>query len=168
MYNVTRLYTLGRSLFSQMRVRAGVVLIEDDKVALIERFRDSTHYYVFPGGGKDEGETPEEAAIREMEEETGLCVTVKRKLAEIHFGLSYQLYYLVERISGEYGTGTGEEYTEADPDDPNEGVYIPIWMPITELPEHENIYPADISELVVKSVRDGWPDEPIVVMDYPK
>ena len=151
-----------------MRVRAGVILIEDDKVALIERFRNSTHYYVFPGGGKDEGETPEEAAIREMEEETGLRVRIKKELAKIHFGLSYQLYYLVERVSGEFGTGTGEEYTDADPDNPNEGVYVPIWMPIAELPEHENVYPADISELVVKSVRNGWPDEPLVILDPTK
>ena len=151
-----------------MRVRAGVILIEDDKVALIERFRNSTHYYVFPGGGKDEGETPEEAAIREMEEETGLRVRIKKELAKIHFGLSYQLYYLVERVSGEFGTGTGEEYTDTDPDNPNEGVYVPIWMPIAELPEHKNVYPADISELVVKSVRNGWPDEPLVILDPTK
>lgn len=148
-----------------MRVRAGVVLIENEKVALIERFRNSTHYYVFPGGGKDAGETPEEAAIREMEEETGLRVKIKRKIAEIHFGLSYQQYFLVERISGEYGTGTGEEYTDADPDNPTQGIYIPTWMPIYELPEHENVYPADIAALVSKSTHDGWPDEPVVILD---
>jgi mutator protein MutT len=148
-----------------MRIRAGTVLIEDDKVSLIERFRDRKHYYVFPGGGVDEGETPQEAAVREMEEETGLHVTVKRELAKIHFGLSFQIYYLVERVSGEYGTGTGEEYTDADPDDPIEGIYIPIWMPVEELPEHENIYPADIKELVFKSVNAGWPDEPVVILE---
>ena len=61
-------------------------MVEDHQVALIERFRAGYHYFVFPGGGADEGETIEEAAIREMEEETGLRVTVKRKLAEIHLG----------------------------------------------------------------------------------
>jgi len=151
-----------------MRIRAGVVLIEDDKVALIERYRDGKHYFVFPGGGADEDETPEDAAIREMEEETGLRVIVKRKLAEIDFGLSYQIYYLVERVSGEYGTGTGEEFTDADPNNPAEGIYIPIWMPIAELAEHENIYPVDLTELVSKSIRNGWPDELIVVMEHPK
>ena len=148
-----------------MRIRAGAVLIEDDQVSLIERFRHGSHYYVFPGGGVDEGETPREAAIREMDEETGLRVTVKRKLAEIHFGLSYQIYYLVERVGGEYGTGTGEEYTDVYTENPAHGTYIPVWMPIAELPEHENVYPVDVAELVVKSVSSGWPDEPIVVME---
>jgi 8-oxo-dGTP diphosphatase len=151
-----------------MRVRAGVVLIENDKVALIERHRAGKHYYVFPGGGVDEGETSEQAAIREMEEETGLRVTIGRKLAEIHFGLSEQVYYLVERLNGQFGTGTGEEFTDSDPNDPTEGVYIPVWMPLEELPQHENVYPADVAALVVESVTAGWPAEPIVVAEYPK
>lgn len=150
-----------------MRIRAGIVLIEDDKVSLIERYRDGRHYFVFPGGGADKDETPEQAALREMEEETGLRVTVKQKVAEIQFGLSTQYYYLANYVSGEFGTGGGEEYTDADPDDPTEGIYIPIWMPIAKLTDCENIYPADVAKLVVKSVNDGWPDEPIVVVERP-
>ena len=148
-----------------MRVRAGVVLVEDEKLALIERFRNGNHYYVFPGGGVDEGESIEEAAIREMEEETGLRVTVKLKLAEIYFGLSTQHYFLAERIGGEYGSGTGEEYTDADPDDPTEGIYVPVWMPVEELAENEKVYPADIKELVLQSKDVGWPEEPVVIVE---
>lgn len=151
-----------------MRIRAGAVLIADDKVALIERFRDGKHYFVFPGGGADKGETPEQAAIREMKEETGLRVTVGCKLAEIHFGLSIQHYFFVEYLGGEFGSGTGEEYTDADPDHPAQGVYIPIWMPIPELLDHKNVYPAEIVELVLQSVEAGWPEEPVVFMVHPK
>lgn len=143
-------------------------MIEDGKVALIERYRDGKHYFVFPGGGADGGETPEQAAVREMEEETGLRVTVKCKLAEIRFGLSTQHYFLVERVGGEFGSGTGEEYTDADPDHPAQGVYIPVWMPLEELPEHDNVYPADVVNVVLKSAEAGWPDEPILVVEYPK
>ena len=151
-----------------MRVRAGAVLIEDNKVALIERFRDGKHYFVFPGGGVDGGETLTEAVVREMDEETGLRVTVKRKVAEIRFGLSIQHYFLVEHISGEFGSGTGEEYTDSDPDDPTQGVYVPTWMPLAELPEHENVYPADVAELVLNSTETGWPDEPVLVIEHPR
>jgi 8-oxo-dGTP diphosphatase len=149
-----------------MKIRAGVVLIEDGKVALIERHRAGKHYYVFPGGGVDAGETPEQAAIREMEEETGLRVTVLRKLAEDHFGLSEQVYYLVDRLDGEFGTGTGIELTDSDPDDPTEGIYIPIWMPLEELTRHANVYPADVSALITATVKAGWPEEPIVVVEF--
>jgi len=152
-----------------MRIRAGIVLIEDNKVALIERHRAGLHYFVFPGGGVDEGESPEQAAIRETMEELGLEVTLKRKVAEVHLGRkSRQIYFLVEQIGGEFGTGTGEEFTDSDPNHPEEGIYIPVWMPIDELLQHTNVYPADVAKLVVKSVKDGWMQEPILGFEEPK
>ena len=139
-----------------MRTRAGIVLIEDDKVALIERHRAGLEYFVFPGGGVDEGETPEQAAVREAMEELGVEVVVKQKVAEIQIETSRQIYFLVERVGGEFGTGTGEEFTDSDPSDPSEGIYVPVWMPIQELPLHGNIYPVELVEIVVKSKREGW------------
>lgn len=152
-----------------MRVRAGIVLIEDNKVALIERHRAGLHYFVFPGGGVDEGESPEQAAIREAMEELGLAVTIKHKVAEVYLGQkSRQVYFLVEQTGGEFGTGTGEEFTNSDPEDPQEGDYFPIWMPINELPQHEKIFPVDLAKLVLKAVIDGWPKEVIIAFEEPK
>lgn len=146
-----------------MRTRAGIILIAEDKVALIERHRAGVHYYVFPGGGVDEGETPEQGAIRETLEELGIDVAIQQKVAIIHFGQSTQIYYLVEWVGGEFGTGTGEEYTNADPFDPTEGIYNPIWMQMDELPEHEKIYPEAVKKLVLEAAVVGWPDTPVVI-----
>lgn len=141
-----------------MRTRAGIVLIEDNKVALIECHRAGLDYFVFPGGGVDEDETPEPAAVREAMEELGVEVVVKQKVAEIHFDTSKQIYFLVERVAGEFGTGTGEEFTDSDPSDPSEGIYVPMWMPIDELSQRGNVYPAELVEIVLKSAREGWGD----------
>ena len=138
-----------------MRNRAGVILIESGKVALIERQRAGNHYFVFPGGGVDEGESPEQAAVREAEEELGLQVRIQQKIVEMNFGESRHFYFRVERVGGEFGTGTGEEYTNSDPNNPQQGTYLPIWMPIEELSQHKNIFPEDVSALVVKSLIDG-------------
>ena len=152
-----------------MRIRAGIVLIQDGRVALIERHRAGIDYYVFPGGGVDEGESPEQAAIREAMEELGIEVTIKQKIAEIQLGhKSRQIYFLAEHVAGEFGTGVGEEYTDADPNDPEEGVYIPVRMPILELPDHQNIYPEDIKKLVIRSVTEGWREIPSVSYEEPK
>jgi 8-oxo-dGTP pyrophosphatase MutT (NUDIX family) len=140
-----------------MRVRAGIVLIQENKVALIERHRAGSDYFVFPGGGMDEGETPEQAAIREAMEELGIEVAIQKKISEIQLGQkSRQVYFLVAQTGGEFGTGTGEEYTDSDPDNPEEGIYIPIWMPIEQLPLYDNIYPVSVAKLVVRSVTEGW------------
>jgi 8-oxo-dGTP diphosphatase len=146
-----------------MRTRAGVVLIENDKVALIERHRAGLDYYVFPGGGVDVGETSQQAAIREAMEELGVEVAIKQQVAVIHFDQSTQVYFLVERVSGEFGTGTGEEFTDSDPSDPQEGIYVPVWMPIEELPQQQKVFPADMAKLVLQSRINGWPQEPIVI-----
>src|SRR5688500_3891259 len=140
-----------------MRTRAGIVLIQNNKVALIERHRAGLDYFVFPGGGVNEGESPEQAAIREAMEELGVEVAIKQKVAEVKAGLkSRHLYFLVEQIGGEFGAGVGEEYTDSDPQSPEEGIYVPIWMPIEELAHHQNVYPADIAKLVMKADREGW------------
>ena len=152
-----------------MRVRAGIVLIKDNKVALIERHRAGLDYFVFPGGGVDEGETPEQAAIRETMEELGLEVVIKLKVAEIQLGYkSRQVYFLVEQVGGEFGTGTGEEFTDADPNDPEEGVYIPVWMPIEELPKHDKVFPAEMAKLVANSIEKGMPKKPLIFPEKSK
>lgn len=152
-----------------MRIRAGIVLIEDNKVALIERHRAGLHYFVFPGGGVNEGESPEEAAVRETMEELGIEVAIKQKVAEIQIGRkSRQVYFLVDQTNGEFGTGAGEEYTDSDPNDPEEGIYFPVWMPIDELLLHDKIYPVAVARLVVKSVQEGWAQDAVVAFEDPK
>lgn len=149
-----------------MRVRAGIVLIKDNQVALIERYRAGIHYFVFPGGGVEEGESVEQAALREALEELGIKVAIKQKIAEVQVGrASRQIYFLVEQIGGDFGMGRGEEYTDSDPDDPEEGTYVPIWMSIYELPRYTNVYPADIARLVITSMKNGWIQETIPVFE---
>jgi len=148
-----------------MRTRAGIILIEDDKVALIERHRAGLEYYVFPGGGVEEGETPEQAAFREAMEELGIEVAIRQKVAIIHFGFSTQVYFLVEQVGGEFGTGTGEEFCDADPNSLEEGIYLPVWMPIDELAHRDKVYPVYVAKLVLKAQTDGWSNEPIVIKE---
>jgi 8-oxo-dGTP pyrophosphatase MutT (NUDIX family) len=152
-----------------MRIRAGIVLIQEDKVALIERYCAGLHYYIFPGGGVDEGESPEQAAVRETKEELGIEVLIRQMVAEVQVGQkSRQFYFLVEQIGGEFGTGTGEEFSPGNADHPQNGIYIPMWMPIDELPAYTNVYPADVAGLVVRSLKEGWQQEPLSVLEEPK
>lgn len=114
---------------SSMRDRSSVVIIENQKVVLIQRIKDGSIYYVFPGGGIENGETPEAGAKREALEELGVEVKVKECISEVEFN-GTQYFFLSEIISGTLGTGQGEEYTDKNRD---RGTYLPMWVDIESL-----------------------------------
>lgn len=85
-----------------MRNRAGIILIDEGRLALIERHRQGRHYFAFPGGGVDQGETDEQAAVREAEEELGIRVEIVQKAATIlREGKRDQVYFVVNWMSGD-------------------------------------------------------------------
>jgi len=58
-------------------VAVGVLLLEGERVLLVQRGRPpQVGRWTVPGGGVEVGETLEEAALRELAEETGLCCTL--------------------------------------------------------------------------------------------
>jgi 8-oxo-dGTP diphosphatase len=123
--------------------RSAAVIIEDGRVALIERVRAGQTYFVFPGGGIEAGETAEEACVREIHEELGLEVRLGPLAAVVEFKGGEQLYYLARIVGGEFGTGEGEELT-ADPDS-EAGSYRPVWVDLTGLGDHD-VRPGALAE----------------------
>jgi 8-oxo-dGTP diphosphatase len=142
--------------------RAGIILIEDGKLALMERQKQGQHYFAFPGGGVDEGETPEQTAVREAYEELGIHVEILQLAAEvIRENKRRQIYFLVKRTGGEFGTGTGDEYGQYDPVN---GTYDPLWMPMDDV-LNSNVVPRELAELVVRFHREGWETEAVTIFE---
>ena len=112
-----------------MRNRGSVVIVEERKVALIQRIRDGSVYYVFPGGGIGKEETPEVGAKREALEELGVEVKINECIATVYFN-GIQYFFLSEIIDGTFGTGQGEEYTDKERE---RGTHLPIWVDIKRL-----------------------------------
>jgi len=89
-----------------MEESVACILFNNSKILLIKR-RDIP-VWVLPGGGIDQGESPETAACREMEEETGYQVKIVRKIAE--YTPTNRLaklthFYEVQAIAGAPKTG---------------------------------------------------------------
>lgn len=92
-----------------IRNRGAAIIVQEGKIALIKRIREEETYYVFPGGGVEEGETPEEATKREVYEELGLHIKVEHLIAKVKYkGNEY--YYDAYITGGVFGSGTAEEF----------------------------------------------------------
>lgn len=60
------------------RVRVGAVVIDGDRLLLVEHRKGTRGYWLLPGGGLEHGETFLACAEREVLEETGLSVRAER------------------------------------------------------------------------------------------
>ena len=142
------------------RIRvAGIIPMENGFAFMhrvgVKKRRDYQEYYTFPGGGLEEGESLEEGVIREIKEEFGIDVKVKRKLYEIVSNKFNQkeYFFLCEYISGEFGTGDGPEFSN-DPKYIDSGKYLP------EIIKREDIknlllLPEEIKDKLVKDLEEN-------------
>jgi 8-oxo-dGTP diphosphatase len=137
------------------RMRAAAVLIENGLIAMIERQRAGQLFYVFPGGHVENDETPSDAVIREVKEELGLDVRILRLAARSTYLDNPHVYFLVERIGGEFGSGEGNELSRS----PNSerGSVTPVWLALADLGAII-IYPAHMVEIVRQALDQGWPE----------
>jgi 8-oxo-dGTP diphosphatase len=76
-----------------------------DKVAVV--YREARGDWTFPKGKLDEGESFEEAALREVVEETGITAKIRRFIGSTNYTHrkgrpKIVAYYLMESISGEF------------------------------------------------------------------
>ncbi|WP_417899808.1 NUDIX domain-containing protein [Bacillus haimaensis] len=126
-----------------MRDRGSVVIVEDSKVILIKRVRNESVYYVFPGGGIEEGETPEHAAEREAFEELGVKVAINGCLSTVEYN-GKQFFFSADIIEGEIGTGQGEEYTALNRE---RGTYQPMWMELDRLCSID-VKPREVAKMI--------------------
>lgn len=104
----------------QQRISARAVIFIGGKLVLIRRVRHGREYWVIPGGGVEQGETPKQAAKREAKEEIGIDVSVGDQVLELEKTWegrpSTHVFFLCEYAAGVLGTGTqlASEGTEGE------------------------------------------------------
>ena len=59
-----------------IRNRVAVIIVEDEKILLVQHEKHGRRYWLLPGGGVEYAETIAEAGRRELLEETGYEVTI--------------------------------------------------------------------------------------------
>ncbi|MBJ7987547.1 NUDIX hydrolase [Bacillus cereus] len=128
-----------------MQVRVTGILIEDEKVLLVNQ-KVSNRNWSLPGGRVENGETLEEAMIREMREETGLEVKIKKLLYVCDkpdtLPSLLHITFLLEKVEGEIILPSNEF--------DNNPIHDVQMVPIIELSQY------GFSETFIKLVNEGF------------
>ena len=120
-----------------MRCRSLAFVIRDNKILVEKLFYDNRYFYSIPGGGIEEGETPEKTALRELKEECGLDGTIKRKLTEI-FKADGSIEYV-------FHVSVPEDQTPVvgyDPEEPedNQPIKDVVWLALDQMSEKDRAF----------------------------
>ena len=110
---------------TDMRIACRGIVLSGDKVLLVHE--EKVDQWLIPGGGLEEGETPEQCCIRELAEETGMLVQPKKFYLTIHE--YYEQWHFVSHyfLCDSLGT-TNRNLTDQEAKDGLE----PKWLPMTE------------------------------------
>jgi 8-oxo-dGTP diphosphatase len=109
--------------------RSAVIIQRDGSYLFMKRARKGETFYAIIGGRPEKNETPQETAIREVEEETGLKVTLKPQFFVCDAGVrsgyytAPEYFFWADSITGNPQLG-GEEKEENNPDNSYELVWV--------------------------------------------
>ncbi len=94
---------------SDARPAVAVAVITSDLGVLIGRRRDGNPPWTFPGGKIETGEDPENAAVREVLEETGLQIQATGIIgSRVHPMTGVRMVYVAAELAGEPGVMAGK------------------------------------------------------------
>ena len=102
--------------------------MRDGRLLVIHRHKRGESYDAIPGGKLEPGETPEEAAVREVAEETGLTIRVGAPVFVLDNEGRREFYFDALEAKGEPVLG-GPEAERNSP----ENSYVLAWIQLRDL-----------------------------------
>lgn len=135
------------------RVRAAGVVVRGQQILLMFRRKDVHEYYTFPGGGVEDGESVDQAVVRELGEETTVVVEIDRLLYhQIYDDGSEQYFYLCRYLDGEPHVADVSPEAERMK---TGNYYDPRWVRVADLSQLL-VYPLEIRDWVVEDVANNF------------
>ncbi len=144
------------------QVRSAAIVIRGNQILLMERINHGRHYWIFPGGHVEANEIIEQAALRELNEETTVQAKIIKKLYSHYYTdedkfLSDQHFFLCQYLSGEPQLHKDSE--ELQDNLKGENHYYPQWILIKALPGLQ-LYPLEIRDWLIEDLKNNFANTP--------
>lgn len=141
-----------------------IIFNDEGKILMIERHKAGEHYFVLPGGSVEEGESLQQAAVREVAEEASLSVIVDKLL---YTGTDVyghdQHIFLCTYLGGEPVLGPdsieAKLMTEGQPQE-----WIPKWCSFDELRD-QTVYPLGLLKYLEEDKLSGYHHNPYKIIE---
>lgn len=143
-----------------MRNRSLALVVRDSKILMIHTYRFNRYIFELPGGGIEEGETPEQAAIRELKEECGLDGVVCRPLNVLHSQKGSKEYVSLIDVPEQQEPVVGMDPEIAEGEE--QAIKAVCWKALQELSEKDRAFLWSYGLMDVEAFREvvlGWGDE---------
>ena len=113
------------------------IIVRDEKILMEKVHFFECDFYTLPGGGIEEGETPEQAVLRELKEETGLEGKIIRPLTVQYKGGGGVDYSFEVEVPEDALAITGIDPEYEGEDNPIKEV---LWMRLDEISEKDRVF----------------------------
>jgi 8-oxo-dGTP diphosphatase len=118
----------------QMKVRATVICEHDRHILMVRKARSR---WMLPGGKVERGETVQDAALRELQEETGLGAEDMLYLMELETGGTRHYVYEASLLDAEQARPLNE-------------IFDCLWYPLDSV---QNLNPSDATLRIISAFR---------------
>lgn len=142
-----------------MRRAVRAIVIKDDQLLVMHRNKFGKEYDTLPGGNIEIGETPEQALMREVGEETQLKIENPHLVFIEHAGDPYgdQHIFVCDYKQGEPKLMPGSE--EELISRMGQNLYKPGWIKLSDLPNLPFLS-ENLKNKILGAVKNGWPKAP--------
>ena len=128
---------LAKDINMNYKGRAQCLVVRENKILMVKHKFGEDEWYCSPGGGIEKGETPEQAAIRELQEECNVSGVIIKKTSEYADPYDDANFFYTFHID----IGSQTPYLGYDPEESKTHSLVEVrWIALDELSEMDRVF----------------------------
>ena len=160
--NLIRCSALSKAcILKAMRKAARAIIIESGKMLVMYRNKHGSEYFTLVGGRLNDDETPEQALVREIKEETGLQITnYQLVFIEEHAEPYNEQYIFLCQVAPHEPIAVQNSSEERTMNRMGMNIHTPRWVDVDALHTLAFRTP-QLQTAMISALKKGFPSQPV-------